>query len=97
MRALAVAIVLIATPASGMSPAACDALGNAADNAAENMDGVIGQLTGEAFRNAMPMIPEDAKNEAVDVDNARIAAQLALRQYQRALKTFSSAIQNCGL
>lgn len=97
MRAIAFAAILIATPASAeMSPSACNALSDAASNAAENMIGVIDQLRGEAFRSAMPVMPEGAKDEASDVDNARSVAQAALREYQRTLRTFSVAIQDCG-
>ncbi|WP_457103416.1 hypothetical protein [Mesorhizobium sp. URHB0026] len=79
-----------------MSPSACDALGDAASNAAQNMAGVIDQMKGEAFRAAMPVMPDHAKATAADVEDARMAAKTALQNYQQALRMFSTAIQNCG-
>lgn len=98
MKAIALVAVLIATPASAqtMSPVGCNALSDAASNAARNMDGVIKQLSGEAFHNAMPVMPQKAKAPAADVEDARIAAQMALQKYQHALHDFSRAISNCG-
>ncbi|RWB66586.1 hypothetical protein [Mesorhizobium sp.] len=94
---LAAALVIVATPAyAQMSPAGCNALSDAASNAARNMDGVIKQLSGDAFRNAMPVMPTKAKAPAADVNDARIAAQMALQEYQHALQDFSRAISNCG-
>ncbi|AZO29450.1 hypothetical protein [Mesorhizobium sp. M1B.F.Ca.ET.045.04.1.1] len=98
IKAIIVTAILIATPAAAeeMSQSACNALSDAAGNAAGNMNGVINQLGGEAFRNAMPVMPEKAKAPAADVEDARVAAQFALKEYQNSLKRFSASIQNCG-
>ncbi|RWD00149.1 MAG: hypothetical protein EOS58_30680 [Mesorhizobium sp.] len=97
MKIVTIAAILITTPASAqMSPAACNALSAAATNAAADMNGIISQLNGEAFRKAMPVMPEKAKVIAPDVDNARMAARMALQEYQHALQAFSAAMQNCG-
>lgn len=90
-------LVTIPARAEDMSPNACNALSNAASNAAENMDGVIKQLSGTAFRQAMPVMPQRAKAPAADVEDARISAQMALQEYQHALQDFSRAINNCGM
>ncbi|RWB85904.1 MAG: hypothetical protein EOQ52_20345 [Mesorhizobium sp.] len=94
---LAAALLMVAAPASAqMSPSGCNALSDAASNAAEKMSGVIDQLGGDAFKNAMPVMPETSKAPAADVNNARIAAQMALQQYQHALRVFSASIHGCG-
>lgn len=98
MRALAIAFIIFTSQASAqqMSPVGCNALSDAAINAADTMNGVVTKLTGDAFRKAMPVMPEKAKAPAADVEDARIAAQMALQEYQHALRDFSAAIHDCG-
>ncbi|TJU81340.1 MAG: hypothetical protein E5Y15_21140 [Mesorhizobium sp.] len=91
------AILLLATPAAAqMSPVGCNALSASAEDASARLDDALAMMKGDAFRAAMPHMPQQAKAAAADVEDARISAEMAMREYTRALLEFSTAIRNCG-
>lgn len=44
----------------------------------------------------MPYMPESAKASAENLEDRRMAAQLALSNYQSALQQFAKDIKDCG-
>ncbi|WP_192183284.1 hypothetical protein [Mesorhizobium amorphae] len=94
---LLAALLLVSTPAvAQMSPVGCNALSASADEAAAAIDKSLDQMKGDAFRAAMPHMPEKAKPAAADVEDARISAEMAMREYTHSLRDFATKIQNCG-
>lgn len=98
MKGLVISILLLSssTAAAQMSPVGCNALSASADEASAKLEDVLSHMDSPAFRKAMPYMPTTAQDEAANLENAKVAAQLALLGYQRALKAFSTAIHNCG-
>lgn len=94
---LAVIFLMISSPAMAqMTPAGCNLMSASASNAAAQLRDTIGQVKGEAFHAAMPSMPESVKDEAADVEDARIGAESAIREYMISLDAFSKAIKDCG-
>lgn len=98
MLAILLLALLLASPpaAAQMSPTGCNALSASAEDAAARLNDALALMQGDAFRAAMPHMPERAKPAAADVEDARVSAEMAMREYTHALKDFSTAIRNCG-
>ena len=98
MKTLLAVLLLAATPASAQtsSPDACNTFSTSALNAAAAIDQALDGMSGSAFRAAMPTMPEKVKPAAADVEEARISAVAAMREYTRSMKDFAAKIQNCG-
>lgn len=97
MRTILAILLLATTPAAAqMSPVGCNALSASAEDASARLDDALALMKGDAFRAAMPHMPQQAKAAAADVEDARIAAEMAMREYTHALMDFSTAIRNCG-
>jgi len=97
MRQVALAFLLIANPAAAeMSVTGCNALSDSAGAAALQLRSTIGVVKGEAFHEAVPMMPASARDEAADLEDARIGAESALREYGLSLEAFAKAIKDCG-
>ncbi|TJW52864.1 MAG: hypothetical protein E5X65_18225 [Mesorhizobium sp.] len=97
MKKILVILLLASSPAAAqMSPVGCNALSASAEAASARLDDALALMKGDAFRSAMPHMPQQAKAAAADVEDARIAAEMAMREYTHALMDFSTAIRNCG-
>lgn len=97
MKALFVACLLVCSPAAAqMSSVGCNALSTAANGASSSLDDILSRMDSTAFRKAMPYMPESAKASAENLEDRRMAAQLALSNYQSALQQFAKDIKDCG-
>jgi len=99
IKALTAGLILLASPATAeeMSPAGCNALSVSAEDASTRIGEMAAGMTkSDAFRGAMPYMPGKAKAAAADVEDARISAEMALREYTHSLDDFAKAIKDCG-
>lgn len=98
MRTLLSALLIVTSQAAAqtVSPVGCDALSASSQNAAAAIDKALDQMQGEAFRQAMPVMPAKVKPAADDVEEARISAVAAMREYTHSLRDFAALIKNCG-
>jgi hypothetical protein len=98
MKALTICAITFVLPASAeeMSPVGCNALSESAASAADRLEETLLTMKGDAFRAAMAVMPDSAKDEAGDLDDARIGAESALRVYKASLEAFAKAIKDCG-
>lgn len=100
MRTLLLSLMLLSSPvaAEEMSPVGCNAISaSAADASAQIGDMASNLAKNDAFRAAMPVMPEKAKAPAADTEDARISAEMALREYSHSLSDLAKAIKDCGL
>ncbi|WP_301011786.1 hypothetical protein [Mesorhizobium sp.] len=97
MKKILAILLLASSPAAAqMTDVGCNALSASAEDASVRLDDMADKMKGGAFLEAMPHMPQKTKAAAADVEDARIAAVMALREYTHALMDFSTAIRNCG-
>jgi hypothetical protein len=99
MRAcLIAAMVLISGPsmAEEMSTVDCNILSNSASIGALKLRQAIGEINGQALHAVIPVLPESAKDEAKDVEDARIGVESAIREYMISMDAFAKAVKDCG-
>ncbi|CDX26624.1 exported hypothetical protein [Mesorhizobium plurifarium] len=91
-------LFLFAFPAVAdeMSLVNCNILSNSAASGALKLRQAIGEVKGEALHEMIPALPESAKDEAKDVEDARIGMESAMREYMISLDAFSKAVKDCG-
>jgi len=82
--------------AEEMSMVDCNILSNSASIGALKLREAIGLVKGQALHEVIPVLPESAKDEAKDVEDARIGVESAIREYMLSMEAFSKAVKDCG-